>query len=273
MSPRSHFVYLLAAAALFSAFANRTLAQSNVNAETRSTPAVDGQWSILTVSQIKPEARLQYEEVQKEITAAYKKAGLPWRYVLTTEMGNLNEYTTVSPLKNFSEMDGPSPLERALGKEGADSILAKIRPLTMATHRIAILSRDEMGIHTPGGPPRFVMLSHYAIAPGKTRDFDNWFKDEYLPVMRKGEVKNVWLSYAVFGGNPNEATIVRMLDKLGEFDAGPVARRVLGREGAQKLMDKMSGVVGSVHYEVLRFRPDLSYESMAGAPKAESTSR
>jgi hypothetical protein len=57
--------------------------------------------------------------------------------------------------------------------------------------------------------------------------------------------------------------------KLGEFDDGPVARRVLGPGGAQTLNAKQAGIVESVHSEVLRYRADLSYE----APRTQTTAQ
>ena len=40
-------------------------------------------------------------------------------------MGDLFEYVSVVPLAKFADMDGPSPVERALGKEQAASFHAQ----------------------------------------------------------------------------------------------------------------------------------------------------
>src|SRR2546430_15682220 len=77
------------------------------------------QWSVITVSQIKPEFRMEYEAAQKELSAAYKKAGIASRLVVQTILGDLEEYTTIVPLANYAEMDGPTPTVKTLGEAGS----------------------------------------------------------------------------------------------------------------------------------------------------------
>src|ERR1700693_1089983 len=81
-----------------------------VTAQSTSAP----EWSVVTITTIKPEMRSEYEAWQKEVSAAYKKAEVPSRAVLQTVLGDLFEYVAVAPLAHFVNMDGPSPLERAL---------------------------------------------------------------------------------------------------------------------------------------------------------------
>src|SRR3989442_559592 len=82
-------------------------------------------WSVVTITTIKPEMRTEYETWQKQLTAAYKRAEVPSRAVLQTVMGNLYEYVSVFPIAHFADMDGPSPVERALGKEEAANLMRK----------------------------------------------------------------------------------------------------------------------------------------------------
>jgi hypothetical protein len=64
----------------------------------------------------------------------------------------------------------------------------------------------------------------------------------------------------MFGGDPNERIIVRIMKNMGEFDAGPVLTRALGEEGARKLRARSAGIVDSVQFSVLHYRTDLSYD-------------
>jgi hypothetical protein len=56
---------------------------------------------------------------------------------------------------------------------------------------------------------------------------------------------------------------------MGELDGGPVLTKALGEEGARKLMNKTVGMVDSVQFRIVRYRPDLSYET---APAAKTAS-
>lgn len=235
----------------------------------QSTPAPE--WSLVTITTIKPDTRSDYEAWQKEITAAYKKAEVPSRAVLQTVMGNLLEYVSVSPLTHFANMDGPSPIERALGKEDAAGLMRKGSAYVTSVHRLASRALDDMSIRTKTSEPsEYALVTSMHLVAGKESEFNGWMKNEYLPAMKKAEVKNFWLSQTMFGGDPNERIIVRLMKNMGEFDAGPVLTKALGEEGARKLRAKSAGVVDSVHFSVLHYRTDLSYETTQGGQKAAS---
>ena len=253
---RSHEIYFRSSAGAILA----TLALSTIPAVmAQSTPAPE--WSLVTITTIKPDARSDYEAWQKEITAAYKKAEVPSRAVLQTVMGNLLEYVSVSPLTHFANMDGPSPIERALGKEDAAGLMRKGSAYVTSVHRVASRALDNMSIRTKTSEPsEYALVTSMHLVAGKESEFNGWMKNEYLPAMKKAEVKNFWVSQTMFGGDPNERILVRLMKNMGEFDAGPVLTKALGEEGARKLRARSAGIVDSVHFSVLRYRTDLSYD-------------
>jgi hypothetical protein len=102
-------------------------------------------------------------------------------------------------------------------------------------------------------------LENDHLVGGKSSEFEAWMKNEYLPAM-KTEVKNFWVSRTVFGGDPNERITVRIMKNMAELDAGPMINKGLGEEGARKLIARSSGIVDSVHYSVVHYRADLSYD-------------
>jgi hypothetical protein len=218
-------------------------------------------WNLVTITTIKPDMRNEYEAWQKEVTAAYKKAEVPSRTVLQTILGDLFEYISVTPLVHFGDMDGASPLVRSLGKDGAASLLRKGSPYMLSMHRISSLDADDLGIQTRTPEPLpYAVVTSMRLVTGKASEFDAWMKNDYTPVMKKGEVKNFWVKRTVFGGDPNERVTVRPLKNLAEIDAGPIATKVLGAEGSRKLMAKSAGIVESVQYRMVRYRADLSYQ-------------
>ena len=223
------------------------------------------------VTQVKPEARLEWEALQKEITAAYKKAGVPSRAVLQTVFGDLNEFISVAPLAKFADMDGDGPLQRALGADGAAKLLRRGAALVTSQRRYASLANRELSIQTKTAEPEmYAMVTSYTLAPGKAQDFNAYMRDEYIPMLKKAEVANFWVSQTVFGGQ-NERVAVRLMKKLGEIDGGPIARRTLGAEGAQKLALKAAGLYQSTRTSIVRYRADLSYEAAAAKPAEVST--
>jgi hypothetical protein len=213
------------------------------------------------VTRVKPEARLEWEAYQKEVTAAYQKAGVPARAVLQTVFGDLNEFISVAPLMKFADMDGAGPLERALGTEGAAKLRRRGVAYVTSQHRYASLRSPDLAILTKTSEPMpYAMVTSYTLAPGKAQEFNAFMKNDFIPMLKKAEVSNFWVSQTVFGGE-SERVAVRLMKKLGEIDDGPIARRALGPEGAQKLAAKAAGIVASTRTVIVRYRADLSYEA------------
>lgn len=223
------------------------------------------------VSQIKPEARVEWDAYQKEITAAYKKAGVPSRAVLETVFGDLNEFISVTPLAKFADMDGDGPLVRALGADGAAKLRRRGAALVTSQRRFASLANRELMIQTKTAEPEmYAMVTSYTLAPGKAQEFAAYMRDDYIPMLKKAQVANFWVNQTVFGGAAERVT-VRLMKKLGEIDGGPLARRTLGAEGAQNLAAKGAGLITSTRSSIVRYRPDLSYEAAPAKPAEVST--
>jgi hypothetical protein len=217
------------------------------------------QWSVITTSQIKPEFRMEYEAAQKELTAAYKKAGVASRIVVQTVLGDLYEYTTIVPLAKYADLDGPSPTVKALGEAGSQRLLKKAGAYLNSIHRVTALAMPDITImDSTANPGEYAAVTSWKLFPGKAVEFTAFMKDEYLPAMRKAEVKNFWVSRPIFGGDLDERITVRPMQKLAELDGGPLTTKALGADKARELNVKMSKIVESTHFSIMRIRPDLS---------------
>jgi hypothetical protein len=224
------------------------------------------EWSVVTQTQIKPEFRAEYEAAQKEISAAYKKAGVS-RLVVQTMLGDLEEYVSIVPLGKFAEMDGPPVMEKAMGAAPSQQLLRKISGYLLGAHRITMMALSDISIRTPGDPGEYALVMSWRLAPGKAADFTAFMKNDYLPAMHKADVANLWVNQTIFGGDPNERVLVRPMHKLAEIDAGPPARKALGAEGARLLAVKQAGIVEATHYTISRLRIDLSNLPAPEKPK------
>jgi hypothetical protein len=230
------------------------------------------QWSVVTMTTIKPDARAEYEAWQKQITAAYKKAEVPSRTVVQTIMGDVFEYISIAPVGKFADLDGPTPIERALGKEPAAALLRKGGAYIVSVRRFMSRDMPELSIRTPESEPSpLAMVSILHVVPGRADDFAAWVKDEYLPAAKKAEIKNLWVTADVHGSDPNERVIVRPVRSMAEFDGGPFTTKALGAEGARKMMSKTNGIVDSMNYRVVRYRADLSYQMARPSQTAKAS--
>ena len=123
----------------------------------------------------------------------------------------------------------------------------------------ARVSMDDLSIRTESEPAPYAIVTVMRLVPGKVQEFSTWMKDEYMPAMKKAEVKNLWVSQTVFGGNSLERVAVRPIKSMSEIDGGPVLTKALGAEEARKLGMRRATLVDSSQLLVLKYRPDLSY--------------
>jgi hypothetical protein len=229
-------------------------------------PTTAPQWSAITITKIKPEFRTEYEAIQKEMTAAYKKSGMPYRIVAQTVFGDVMEYTAIIPLAKFADFDGPSALAKALGGEpAAQRMLKRMSPYILSVNRIADLAMPDVSLENPAAAGEWVQVADYKLLPGKAEEFNAFLKNDFLPMMKKAGMTNVWVSRAIFGGESNHRTIVIPMHKMADIDLGPAPTRALGAEGAQKFNAKQATMVESVSRTISHLRTDLSY--MPSPPK------
>jgi hypothetical protein len=212
--------------------------------------------------------RSQFEAVQKEISAAYKQADVPFRGVWQTTFGDVNEYVSASPMVNFAALDSPSPLTKALGEDGSRALLQRAGATWIEAVRVGGVDRPDLSVGEMGAPPKYavIMLTH--VAPGRGLDYEAWMKSDFLPAVKKGAGR-LFCQQAIFGGGgPNMYVCAAPLDNMAAIDAGPPMWKALGRAGADKMMAKSAGMVASTEYSISRFRADLSH--IPGPPPTTS---
>ena len=216
----------------------------------------------ITVVSVKPEMMMEFQNFMKNTTnPALKKGGLKSREVWqnTGAVGDAFEYVLVSPVAKLAEFDGPSALEKGLGAQGLAAWQTKAGSLVNSVRRFIIRTRPDLSFMASStATPKLAVLNFIEIAPNRNNDFENYLKNDFVPVMRQAGVTYL-VSQTIFGGNANEYITLTMRDSFADLDKGPVHVQALGPEGAQKLMQKMpAGTVMNVERSITRFVPELS---------------
>ena len=163
-------------------------------------------------------------------------------------------------MDNFAQYDGPGALEKGLGKDGFAAWQAKAGRLVTSVRRYVIRTRPDLSYQTKmSGPPKLAVITNNIVAPGHTQDYENFIKNDYLPVVRQGHDVAYLVAQTVFGGDANEYISLTVRDSFADLDKGPTAVQVLGAERAGKLMQRISaGTVVHTERSLIRFVPDLS---------------
>ena len=91
----------------------------------------------------------EFEAILKgDVVPAMKKAGMTGFWVYDTVLGgDVNEWDLLTLYKNFADLDGPSPLVKALGQMGADSLAAKSAGIVRSMERAVLRYRADLSYH------------------------------------------------------------------------------------------------------------------------------
>jgi hypothetical protein len=216
----------------------------------------------ITVVSVKPEMVAEFQNFMKSTTnPALKKGGLKWREVWqsTPAAGDAFEYVLVAPVDGFASFDGPSPIEKGLGAQGFAAWQVKAGSLVNSVRRFIVRTRPDLSFEAKRtGPPKLAVVTEVHVATGRNTDFENYVKNDYLPVMKQAQVSYL-VSQSIFGGDANTYIALTLRESFADLDKGPVVNQVLGAEGAMKLLQKLpAGTVTHLERSISRLVPELS---------------
>jgi hypothetical protein len=206
------------------------------------------------------------EFAKKETIPALQKAGIKQLgYYTTAVFGEGGGFVSVRPIENLAEFDEPNLIVKALGEAGAKAWEAKRAQLIAGTHTYLIESRPELGIQMKENEAQklaFVLRS--SVAPGRTADYENFIKNDGLPIIKKANPKGNSVFRVVLGGDTNEYHSVLFADSFADYEK---FRTALRKEGYDNVAPKIAGIVMHRLSGVYRFLPELSLPQPAMAMK------
>ena len=218
----------------------------------------------ITIAQVKPDALdAHIALVKNEGIPAEKKAGVPWRITYRPVFGEPYTFVTVRPVANFAQYDQPPALTRALGAEGAQKFLAKVRAGIVSQRVLIQTMQPQLSINSGNTAlENLLVVSEYTLLPGKGSAFNDMAASMVLPALKKNGVKDFWLYQTTFGG-PQTRTVVRPIASFADLDRGVTVTaeltRAEGADAAAKLNEHAGSIIESIEVTVLRLVPEMSY--------------
>lgn len=216
-------------------------------------------WLRLSYTKVKPSMTQEYLAAQKQVSEAYKKAGL-WRDLWTTaSFGEVGTYVGVTPFNKLADFDGPGPLQKAMGEAGYQRYLGQVRNYVDSASYKAVQLRSDLSLLKENAPPpNLAVVVNVQIVPGRNLDFEALIKSDYLPAWKKGGADQVFVHQSVFGVTGPEYVVVVTIPNFADLDKGSAMVRALGPEGAAKLNQKSAGIVASSTVMIGRRLPEYS---------------
>jgi len=211
------------------------------------------------VIKVKPDMGGESRDMVAAVTAAYKKAGVPWRHVW--EPGGFGDGTkvlTVVPMVKKSDWDS-LPFISAMGEAEFQQYAAKASKTFTSVEYSVELSRPEISIDSGTIPP-FILLATVTVAYGKEGAWESKTRTEVLPALKKAGVKEYWVTRNMYGGESTSTyTIATGISSLADLEEGSAVQRAMGPEAYQRFRESLIGIVTSVKLEAFRYASELSY--------------
>ena len=243
-------------AAVMAVLASLVAVLSPVCLAQSDTPEAAPFWNV-TIVQVKHDMRGEFEALQKEYIAAWKKRGFPTRNVWQVVRGHTNEYHIVSPLEKFADLDESRPL---MDEPDMTRWIARVTKCVESRRVLTLEYRGDLSIPAkPGRSPKLARLGLVEIAPGRNSDYAELREKEILPAYKKAGFDGIYVYRTRYGDIRGQWVTVQRADSWADFDKTGLLRRALSEEDFQTLVGKLSQMIVRRELLVLQHRSDLSY--------------
>lgn len=215
-------------------------------------------WTLITI-EIEADMVREFEELQKELNAAYKKAGMTERRISQVIRGPATEYYIAEPVSKFASYDEPALMAKAMGETGAAQWVARVTKCVKNRRVDTLEARPDLSIPlAEGRSPKLMILRTYDNLPGRYPDYNNWLTSKWVPAMKKAGMNGVFYYRNAFGGSQRSWYVVSYVDSWAAFDGEHPVLRDLGEEAYRELRTGVGAMTHGPVRKILRPRPDLS---------------
>lgn len=222
----------------------------------------DGQlWTLITV-RVYHDMTDEFEELQKELNAAYKKAGVATRLISQVVRGPSGEYFIAEPVDKWADYDDADIMAKALGEAGAARWVARITKCVQERRVDTYRSRPDLSIPAKDGrAAELAVVTTYRNLPGRYPDYNEWLVSTWMPNVKESGMDAYFTFRNAFGGSSREWTTYVLVDSWATFDTQHPVRQSVGDDAWAELMTTSGAMTTAPERKVIRLRPDLSIRS------------
>jgi hypothetical protein len=198
----------------------------------------------------------------KEARPLYLKAGIKEAYFFTNLYGDRSIATYIEVHDSFAAI---KERHAAFDKiNGAEAVAAMRNGANRYIENIHTIISELLPDLTWRNPKRQEMAPYYVllrrwIAPFREPDYENYLKNDYLPLLKKADGPGLAVTRFRFGGETGVYNVLAPIYDLADFDSPLPVPKSIGQEAYRKLQQKgLAGVVARSETRVLQLRPELS---------------
>jgi hypothetical protein len=222
---------------------------------------------LISFTHVKPGMGPKFVDLQtKEVMPAQQKGGSPGRQAFSSGIaGTPGEFVFIVPITSMAQFDEPSPMQKALGPEGAAALNLKLAEVSEPAGAIVARTRPDLSyVPDPAAKPTPVsIITVVEIVPGKRAEFEAFIKKDVVPAMQKAQVRGYHVMEVMYGENTGGYVTAVGMDSYAAIGKGHPFEIALGEGGAQKMELKAAGIVQKIQRFMSRYRPELSWSPTA----------
>jgi len=205
----------------------------------------------------------EFEEVEKQIAASYKKAASTdqFRVVYRDVIGNTAEYWVLTPMSKFADRDGENPYAKMTTEQERAARGARLAQYIETVRTSIDRTIGDLSVTSPGTPfpPAYVRYIRVRVRPGTTDQLIANVKADVVPAMKKLSGVTLRVRQTVYGGNANDFTVAAGFEKWAELDDAAALPKAMGEQTFRKFEEKMQAIETNVEDYILGYQKDLSY--------------
>ena len=211
----------------------------------------------------KPGAVDDYEAGRKRHMEAHKRMGDTWTWqTYVVEVGeNVGSYSTVTFNHHWKDYDA---WEEKNGEADNADVEKNLTPFSVAGGNAFYIYLADSSTPASMSPTPLVQLLHFQLKGGAEPEFQNAIKKTHEAIQKTKWASNYqWYSLAV-GGEGLHYVLAIPLKGFAEMEDPEVPfpvmlEKALGPVAAKAVMASFDKTVAHQWSEILRYRPDLSY--------------
>ncbi len=203
------------------------------------------------------------EAAMKEHSAIFKKAHVDHNHTVWQSSTGPGAFVRVDYYEKWADLDRRNTDDPKL-KDYQVEVARVTRRITdsfQTSTRVVDIINPDMSLPRSGEIPKMLMLWTAHVKSGKLREAIELEKSEYTPAVKSAGIKSYQFAIVRFGAPANELHAATGLDSWADLDQGNPIRKAMGDDKFRAFTEKMSALLDDYSYEVVRFRPELSYRA------------
>jgi hypothetical protein len=209
---------------------------------------------------VKPDRSGDFQAEIKEYLAVLKKANPSHAYTMWSSLSGSTEFYRVDDYAKYADLDAPQdPKLKDISADLA-RIGLRINNCADMVERQYYRLRADLSLPSPKELPKMMLVLKVKVQPEKAAAYI-MLRKAYLEYLKKSPIKILSVMQGRYGTSELEFVTLRGLNSWSDLDVPNELQTVAGADAAKF---NFASTQTERQYDIIRYRPELSYIPAAG---------